>query len=111
MISVFYPISLGRQVFLTCVTLSACILLMLLLGGCTESEEEDEILAEEDVITGSTREDEIGISFPAKWPIAPLTAAQIEEVSQCYLEELAAERYPSIDILPNLKDWDCHPFC
>ncbi len=104
MISVFYPISLERQVFLTCVMLSACILLMLLFGGCTESREEDEILAEEDVITESAKEDEIKISFPAKWPIAPLTAAQIEEVSNCPLEELAAERYPNDALNAELPD-------
>ena len=95
MISVFYPISLERQVFLTCVMLSACILLMLLFGGCSESEEKDVVSAEQDAITESVQEDEIRISFPAKWPIAPLTAAQIEEVSNCPLEELAAERYPN----------------
>ena len=47
MIFAFYSVSLGRQGFLTCVMLSACILLMLLFGGCTESREEDEILAVE----------------------------------------------------------------
>ena len=104
MIFAFYPVSFGRQVSLICATLSACILLMLLIGGCTESREEDEILAEEEVITESTKEDEIRISFPAKWPIAPLTAAQIEEVSKCHLEELAAERYPNNKLNAELPD-------
>ena len=74
-----YSVSFGRQVFLTCVMLSAFILLMLLLGGCSEWWEEDEII----------------YSFPANWPITPLTGAEIEEVSQCHLEELAAKRYPN----------------
>ena len=60
MVCAFYPISLGRQVFLTDLTFSACILLVLLIGGCTESGEEDEILVEEDVITESTKEDKTG---------------------------------------------------
>ena len=100
MICVFYPISLGHQVFLTGVTFSACILLMLLIGGCTESGEEDEILVEEDVITESTKEDETGTN----WSIAPLTAAQIEEVSKCHVEELAAERYPDNILIAGLPD-------
>ncbi|MCE2396699.1 hypothetical protein J4G02_19395 [Candidatus Poribacteria bacterium] len=92
MILAFSPISFGRQVALTCATFSACILLMLLLGGCSEWREEDEIV----------------YSYPANWPITPLTGAEIEEVSQCRLEEIAAERYPndnlksvSIDELPD----------
>ena len=92
MILAFYPISLGCQVFLTGVMLSACILLMLLLGGCSEWGEEGEIV----------------YSFPANWPMTPLTGAEIEEVLQCRLEKLAAERYPndqlksvSIDELPD----------
>ncbi len=104
MVFAFYSVLFGRQVFLTSITFSACILLMLLFGGCTESREEDEILAEEDVITESVKEDEIRISFPAKWPIAPLTAAQIEEVSNCALEELAAERYPDGTLNAELRD-------
>ena len=104
MVFAFYPISFGRQVSLPCVTFSVCILLMLLFGGCTESREEDEILAEEDVITESVKEDEIKISFPAKWPITPLTVSQIEEVSQCDLEELAAERYPDNILSAELPD-------
>ena len=104
MIFAFYSVSLGRQAFLTCVMLSVCILLMLFIGGCTESREEDELLVEEDIITESTKEDEIRISFPAKWPIAPLTAAQIEEVSNCALEELAAERYSDNILIAELPD-------
>ena len=90
--------------FLTGITFSACILLMLLFGGCTESVKEDEILAVEDVVTELVQEDEIRISFPAKWSIAPLTAAQIEEVSNCALEELAAERYPDGTLNAELRD-------
>lgn len=103
---VFAPCSVlfRRQVSLTGVTFSACILVMLLIGGCSESGEEDEILTEEDVIAEPTKEDEIRISFPAKWPIAPLTAAQIEEVSKCHLEELAAERYPDNILIAELPD-------
>ena len=97
MVFVFHPISLGCQGFLTCVMLSACILLMLLIGGCTESGEEDEILAGEDIIRESIKEDE-------KWSIAPLTAAQIEEVSNCALEELAAARYPDNILIAELPD-------
>ncbi len=104
MVFAFYSVLFGRQVFLTGITFSACILLMLLFGGCTESVKEDEILAEEDVITESVKEDEIRISFPAKWPIAPLTAAEIEEVSNCALEELAAERYPDGTLNAELRD-------
>ena len=92
MVFVFYPVSLGHQISLICATFSACILLMLLLGGCSEWWEEDEIV----------------YSFPANWPITPLTGAEIEEVSQCRLKKLAAERYPndnlksvSIDELPD----------
>ena len=88
MIFAFYSVSLGRQVSLTCVMLSACILLMLLLSGYSESGEEDEIVN----------------LFPAKWPIAPLTAAQIKEVSNCPLEELAAERYPNDALNAELLD-------
>ena len=97
MIFASYSVSFGRQVFLTGITFSACILLMLLIGGCTESGEEDEILAEEDVIRESIKEDE-------KWSIAPLTAAQIEEVSNCALEELAAARYPDNILIAELPD-------
>ena len=75
----FYPISLGRRAFLICATFSAFILSMLFLGGCSEWWAEDEIV----------------YSFPANWPIAPLTAAPIEEVSRCRIEQLAAERYPN----------------
>jgi hypothetical protein len=61
---------------------------MLLLSGYSESGEEDEIVN----------------LFPAKWPIAPLTAAQIKEVSNCPLEELAAERYPNDALNAELLD-------
>ena len=93
----FYPIVFRRQTSLTGITFSACALLMLFIGGCTESGEEDEILAEEDVIRESIKEDE-------KWSIAPLTAAQIEEVSNCALEELAAARYPDNILTAELPD-------
>ena len=92
MVFIFYPISLGPRAFLICATLSACVLLMLVLGGCSEWWEEDEIV----------------YSFPADWPMIPLTGSEIEEVSKCHVEELAAERYPndnsksvSIDELPD----------
>ena len=104
MVFVFYPISLGRQGFLTCVMLSVCVLLMVLIGSCSESEEKDAVSAEEDAITELVQEDEIRISFPAKWSIAPLTAAQIEEISNCALEELAAERYPDGTLNAELRD-------
>lgn len=97
MVFAFYSVSFGRQVSLTGITFSACILLMLFIGGCTESGEEDEILAEEDIIRESIKEDE-------KWSIAPLTAAQIEEVSNCALEELAAARYPDNILIAELPD-------
>lgn len=104
MVCAFYPISLGRQVFLIGVTFSACILLMLLIGSCTESREEDEILVEEDVIAELTEGYEIGLSSPSRWPITPLTAAQIEEVSKCQFEELAAKRYPDNILSAKLPD-------
>ena len=92
MVFALYSVLFERQVFLTCVTLSACILLILFLGGCSEWGEEDEIV----------------YSFPANWSMTALTGAEIEEVSQCQIEVLAAERYPndqlksvSIDELPD----------
>ena len=100
MIFASYSVSFGRQASLIGGMLNVCILLMLLIGGCTESGEEDEILVEEDVITESTKEDETG----SNWSIAPLTAAQIEEVSKCQLEELAAERYPDNILIAGLPD-------
>ena len=104
MVFAFYSISLGHQASFRCVMFSACILLMVLIGGCSESEEKDAVSAEEDAITELVQEDEIRISFPAKWSIAPLTAAQIEEVSNCALEKLAAERYPEGTLNAELRD-------
>ena len=95
MILASYSVSFGRQVFLTGVTFSACILLMLLIGGCTESGEKDEILVEEEVITESTKDDETGTSFPSRWLIASSKAAKIGEVSKRRFEELASAEDPN----------------
>ena len=99
-----YSVSFGRQGSLICAMLSACMLLMLFVGGCAESRDRDKLLLEEDVIAKLTEGDETKISFPAKWPIVPLTAAQIEEVSKCQLEERAGERYPDNILIAELPD-------
>ena len=104
MIVASYSVSFGRQGSLICATLSACMLLMLFIGGCAESRDRDKLLVEEDAIAKLTEGYETRILFPAKWPIAPLTAAQIEEVSKCQLEELAAERYPDNILIAELSD-------
>ena len=104
MIFASYSVSFGHRGSLICAMLSACMLLMLFIGGCTESRDKDKLLVEEDIIAELTEGDETRISFPAKWPIAPLTAAQIEEVSKCQVEELAAERYPDNILIAELPD-------
>ena len=58
------------------------------------------------ILRGACRDETIlsrNYSFPAKWPMPPLTEEQIDEVKQCDVDTLMAERYPYTLTMENIS--------